>query len=507
MKNKVVSCLAGMFLVLGILCSSDVLASEWHVSAKTGSDSNPGTRERPVRSVRQALSLVKPGDTVVISAGTYPCADEKMPDGHPGMTIHLRSAGDGKVVFSGDGSKSLLLAGSYSSIDGIEFNMTGDHPKGNGISIVRKEQAQISGCRFFSCQKGIGVESSRRLKIENCEMAFSGTYGVHLNGSGEGKEGRLDPSDECAWVEIRNCWMHDAGWNIEGTEGYGFTSNGAVEYLVIENCQFDNNTGDGILYEDWAVHTTARYNVIRGSGIAGIWIDNASMSIFDNNFLYENNVAVWLSGEESSNRLRCDMISIRNNIMVHNDWAAIDPSVYGRVTVLFTSNTRDLYFDNNTVAYNNGKSVVGFSRRLPYTEFSNIWFRNNIFWENTGGVNFDAGLDTAGIRFKNNLWGQAYPGDSSAHAGDPAFVDPKASTPEGYRLKRGSPAIDEGMRLTENQLDFWNGLRPLDIKAGAYDIGAHEFGTTGKTHIGLDLETFPFKVTPYKLQFKAKPER
>ncbi len=122
------------------------------------------------------------------------------------------------------------------------------------------------------------------------------------------------------------CWMHDAGWNIEGTEGYGFTSNGAVENLVIENCQFDNNTGDGILYEDWAVHTTARYNVIRGSGIAGIWIDNASMSIFDNNFLYENNVAVWLSGEEGSNRLRCDMISVRNNIMVHNGWAAIDPS-------------------------------------------------------------------------------------------------------------------------------------------------------------------------------------
>jgi len=338
-------------------------------------------------------------------------------------------------------------------------------------------------------------------------MAFSGTYGVHLNGSGGGEEGRLDLSDECAWVEIRNCWMHDAGWNIEGTEGYGFTSNGAVEYLVIENCQFDNNSGDGILYEDWAVHTTARYNVIRGSGIAGIWIDNASMSIFDNNFLYANNVAIWLSGEESSNRLRCDMISVRNNIIVHNDWAAIDTSVYGRVTVLFTQNTRDLYFDNNTVAYNNCKSVVGFSRRPPYTEFSNIWFRNNIFWENTGGVGIDSRLDTACIRFRNNLWSKAYPGDSMAHTGDPAFVDPNASKPEGYVLKSGSPAIDEGLLLTENQLDFWNGPRPLNTKTGVYDIGAHEFGTTGNAHIGLDLAAFPFKVTPFKLQFKAKPQR
>jgi Right handed beta helix region len=507
MKDNAVSSMVGILLVFGLCCSSDVLASEWYVSARTGSDSYPGTRERPVQSVRKALSLVKPGDTVVFSAGLYPCAGEKIPDGRHGMTVNIRSAGDGKVVFSGDGSKSLLLAGSYSSITGIEFNMTGDNPKGDGISIVRKEYVEITNCRFFSCQKGVEAQSSRNLTIENCEMAFSGTYGVHLNGSGGGEEGRLDLSDECAWVEIRNCWMHDAGWNIEGTEGYGFTSNGAVEYLVIENCQFDNNSGDGILYEDWAVHTTARYNVIRGSGIAGIWIDNASMSIFDNNFLYENNVAVWLSGEESSNRLRCDMISIRNNIIVHNDWAAIDPSVYGRVTVLFTQNTRDLYFDNNTVAYNNCTSVVGFRRRPPYTEFSNIWFRNNIFWNNTGDVGIDAGLDTSSIRFVNNLWNKAYAADSRAHTGDPDFVDPNASTPEGYRLKTGSPAIDAGLLLTESQLDFWNGQRPLNKKAGAYDIGAHEAGVNGTAHIGLDLNKFPFEVAPYKLQFKAKPKK
>ena len=136
------------------------------------------------------------------------------------------------------------------------------------------------------------------------------------------------------------------------------------------------------------------------------------MSIFDNNFLYANNVAIWLSGEESSNRFLSDMISIRNNIIVHNDWAAIDSSVYGKITVLFTSNTRDLYFDNNTVAYNNCSSVVGFQSRPPLNEFRNIWFRNNIFWDNTGGVGIDKDLDTADIHFQNNLWNVAYPGDS-----------------------------------------------------------------------------------------------
>ena len=346
-------------------------------------------------------------------------------------------------------------------------------------------------------------------------------------GSGDGSNGHWDPSDENSWVEIRNCWMHDAGWNVEGNEGYGITSNGAVEYLVIENCQIDNNTGDGILYEDWGIHTTARYNVIRGTGIAAIWIDNASMSIFDNNFLYGNNVGIWLSGEEDyANRYLNDLISIRNNIIVHNDWAAINPSLRsGKNTILFSQATRDVYFDNNTVAYNNCSNVVGIQRRPPLTEFRNIWFRNNIFWDNTGGVGIDSGLDTACIHFQNNLWNTPYPGDSRARTGDPAFTDPNASTPEGYRLKSGSAAIDAGMLLYENPLDFWNGQRPHLPKTGAsdnpnpekgfyklpkagiYDIGAHEYGTVGKAHIGLDLDTFPFEVAPYKLQFRVKPKR
>lgn len=503
-------CILFLFLVLGM--AGDLSADTWYASAgRNASDSNPGTQNRPVRSVRKAFTLIRPGDTVIFSAGTYPCSEETLPDGLPGSGVTIRSKGDGKVMFSGDGSKDLLIAGSYNLIKGIEFIMTGDLPKGSGISIVRKEKVEISNSRFFACNKGINVISSRHLLIQNCEMAFAGTYGVHLNGSGAinhpGSSPQLDFKDQSAWVEIRNCWMHDIGWNIEGTEGYGVTANGAVEYLVIENCQFDNMTGDGILYEDWAVHTTARFNVIRGSGIAGIWIDNASMSIFDNNFLYANNVGIWMSGEESSNRYLSDMISIRNNIIVHNDWAVIDPNLYGKTTVLFTSNTRDLYFDNNTVAYNKGSRMIGFLNRPPQNEFRNIWFRNNIFWDNTGSVGYDKGIDSSGVHFMNNLWNVAYPADPRARTGNPNFVDPRSSSPEGYRLKTGSAAIDAGMLLYENQLDFWHGVRPHRPKTGVYDIGAHEFGTSGKAHIGLDMAKFPFEVAPFKLQFKAKPKR
>jgi hypothetical protein len=54
-------------------------------------------------------------------------------------------------------------------------------------------------------------------------------------------------------------------------------------------------------------------------------------------------------------------------------------------------------------------------------------------------------------------------------------------------------------------VDFWNGARPHRSKVEKYDVGAHQFGSTGTAHVGLDLSTFPFEVPPFHLQFRAKP--
>ncbi len=506
MPSKI--CTIAILALPGLFAVSPATAAVWYAATGSkASDANPGTAERPVSTVAKAVSLAKPGDTVVLSPGTYSCFQVTVPDGRPDQPILLRSEGKGKVILTNDGSASILVLGSYNTVDGIEFHMVSINPRGSGISVTRKEHIIVRNCRFFACQVGVNARSAQYLSIVNCEMAYSGTYGIHLNGSGQGARGHLDPNDENRYIEVRNCYLHDAGWNVRGTEGYGFTTNGAAEHVVIENCQIDNNSGNGILYEDWTQDSTARYNVIRGSGIAAIWIDNASMSVFNNNYLEANNVAVWLSGEESSNRYLDDFISIRNNIIVHNDWSAIDPSVYGKVIFLITSSTRDTYFDNNTVAFNNCQRVVSVENRPPQNEFRNVWFRNNIFWENTGGVAASPGVDFSLFRFVNNLWDKPFKGDERAKTGDPLFVDAKAHDPEGYKIQGGSAARDQGLLLYENPLDFWNGARPHLSKTEKYDIGAHEFGTAGTAHIGLELATFPFEVPAYQLRFKAKPPR
>jgi hypothetical protein len=118
----------------------------------------------------------------------------------------------------------------------------------------------------------------------------------------------------------------------------------------------------------------------------------------------------------------------------------------------------------------------------------------------------DRGSDISQLHFKDNLWDKPYQGDADAKTGDPLFVDPTAHGPEGYKLQSGSAARGQGILLYENQVDFWNGPRPHLSKTEKYDLGAHQFGTKGTAHIGLDMTTFPFEVPPFQLRFKAKPK-
>jgi hypothetical protein len=39
--------------------------------ATTGDDANPGTRSSPFRSLSKAVSVLKPGETLLVRAGTY----------------------------------------------------------------------------------------------------------------------------------------------------------------------------------------------------------------------------------------------------------------------------------------------------------------------------------------------------------------------------------------------------------------------------------------------------
>ena len=86
--------------------------------------------------------------------------------------------------------------------------------------------------------------------------------------------------------------------------------------MAIENCRIDNNSR-----RRHPVRRLGRRHhraLQRDSrlGDCGHLDRQRQPECFDNNYLEANNVAVWLSGEESGNRYLNDLISIRNNIVV-----------------------------------------------------------------------------------------------------------------------------------------------------------------------------------------------
>jgi hypothetical protein len=149
---------------------------------------------------------VRPGDTILVHAGLYkynrfeytndPTVNRTVPldgtyyltaDGTPEMPIAIKGAGDGEVVFDGNGNFALfdVKAADYTYFEGLTFR--------------NAEVAIAAGTQFVAGAKGLTVKNSR---FENVGA------GVFTNYSGSSNFyiadsrfiGRNDPSHLIGWV-------------------------------------------------------------------------------------------------------------------------------------------------------------------------------------------------------------------------------------------------------------------------------------------------------------------
>ena len=149
---------------------------------------------------------VRPGDTILVHAGLYrynryeytndPTVNRTVPlegtyyltaDGTPDMPVVIKAAGDGEVIFDGNGNFNLfnVKAADYTYFEGITFRNT--------------EIAIWAGTQFITGSKGLTVKNSR---FEDVGM------GVFTNYSGSSNFyiadnwffGRNDPDHMIGWA-------------------------------------------------------------------------------------------------------------------------------------------------------------------------------------------------------------------------------------------------------------------------------------------------------------------
>ena len=99
--------------------------SSYYVSP-TGNDSNPGTEAQPFRTIGKAATVVQPGSTVYIKAGTYREQVAATLSGAANSYVTFRNYGSDVVVVDGECSRGhgFLITGSWISVQGFTIKRT-----------------------------------------------------------------------------------------------------------------------------------------------------------------------------------------------------------------------------------------------------------------------------------------------------------------------------------------------------------------------------------------------
>ncbi len=411
--------------------------------ATNGSDTNPGTKARPFKTVQQAVGALKPGDTVLIGEGRYPAFVVQNLHGTAEAPITFKSyRGEKAVIDRGlggaEGVWTIHILGNCSYLVFEDLEVTDTDPlidklraldidKPDDLAEFLKHIEEIryrDGVRINPPSKG---EGHHHLTFRNLEVHH--LIGLGFSGKGDDLQfinnhvydlGR--PRSGYGWYTsgdrhiYRGKRVHDCtfGFHLYG----GPVSNTVVEDNVIYNC------GLSPFY-----HMSSQKVNHGGSGLL-LWAEGGS-NVIRNNVLYANHTGINVDSP---------------GLLVVNN------TIYDSLkTGLFTFAEKKMILRNNIIYKSGSKDVE---------ETAGNTFDHNLVGVDPLFVNAEAhdfhlraGLPAVGA------------GLPAVGAGSPAIG---AGSPA---IGAGSPAIGAGVPIPGFDTDIEGTKRP---QGKAWDIGAYE---------------------------------
>jgi parallel beta-helix repeat protein len=389
-------------------------ATTYYVSP-AGNDNNPCTQALPCREIRQPLTLVTAGDTVLVADGSYKGFD--VLDIH-GVTIQAQ--GSGAVI-----------------------TVTSDRPDNRDtIFITFSSDVVVDGLRAFGAiRAGVRVDQSPRITVRNGVFGNNTTWGIFTDFSDD----LLLEDNECyGSIEEHGIYVSNSGDRpvvrgnlLHGNSGAGVQLNADL-----------SAGGDGII-----TGALIENNVIYGNGVLGgaaINLDGVQDSLVRNNVLYDNHATgiVNYMGDGAEGP--------RGMSILHN---TVDQAPDGRWALLMWNTTGPNLVRNN-ILYNRNPNRGGITY-LDETDVANTDSDYNIM----DLVTPDDG-DTVYTLAEWQALGHE-PHSLSAPLAS-LFVDPDA---RDYHLPPTSPAVDAGQTLPQVPVDIEGNPRPAGASS---DIGAYE---------------------------------
>ncbi len=246
--------------------------------AVDGNDANPGTFDKPFRSIAKAVSVLAPGDTVYVRGGSYlltstvtiGSAQSGSADGRNGLFAYPGERPLLDFTKTSGGTRGISLRASYWHIKGFDIKGAGD----NGMEISVGSHNIVEWCSFFEngdsgLQLSNGASDNRIIDCDSYENADPPDYGDADGfapkltvGSGntfygcrswgncdDGWDGYLRGANNVT-TTLENCWTWGNGYLKNGTDpgpqanGNGFKMGGGddsnsqqlMHHFILKQC-------------------------------------------------------------------------------------------------------------------------------------------------------------------------------------------------------------------------------------------------------------------------------
>lgn len=427
-------------VLAGVFAPAALQARTWHVSAQ-GLDANPGSESSPFREIRKAISVIAPGDTVLVADGAYQGFDVKNVGSLSAVTT-IRATGTNAVVTP-------------------TLDRGGNNP--HNILISDSTQVVVDGLRSFQGPtSGMRIYLSNKITVRNGVFGNNGKWGILTSHCDD----LLLENNECYGsvlehgIYVANSGDRPVvrGNRIHGNTNSGLRANGDI-----------NQGGDGII--SGAIFEN---NIIYDNGVSGgaaMNFDGLQDGIIRNNLIYGNRatgIALFKGGGAAGPK---GMQVLNNTIIV---------MAGGRYCLRITDVVGPLFVRNN-ILYNLNTVKGPFSWNTP----SDAAFTDSDYNAFGGGQYIST--DGEASRITMTAWRAAGREPHSIVSTTLAGLFVSSATND-YQLAASSPAINQGTALPGVTHDLLGTPRP---QGTTVDMGTYEYSlyASWKSAQGIPADT------------------
>lgn len=442
----------------------------------SGSDVNPGSREKPLQSIQLAVEKLAAGDTLTLLSGTWNM-------GKP-VVISLAGSEDAWITIRGeDGAKVIL--------DGLNINIpySGKYPGNNGLiqvedaAFIRLQNIHVRNSR----RSGINIQESSHIDVFNCVSENSLSPGIaawqrceHIRVFGntvinannmqmswvsyKGSEAPHEAISMAGPHHFEVAYNHVYDCRKEGIDVKETASFGLVHHNYIHHCDRQGLYIDGWFgqLQDIEMYHNVVHNCEAGIAISSEEGPNTKNLQIHHNLIYNNRATGLFFSRWGADNPR-ENVKVYNNTFYRNGWGpnfAGDPQYWlNGGCYLYSVNVKDLHVYNNIFAHNFPFEIGRTSLfEKDFLKRKNINIEYNLI-DDINTVEYPIYL---GTWLKDTVYSIT---GSQPVFGDPMFTDPEQGD---FRLKPGSPAIDAG--LPAGNSSGTDARRP--------DIGVFPYGTS-----------------------------